>query len=66
MAGEFGARTNHGDLVVADALCHKMMRLLAQPMKKVEPPIISFGSLAWRVKFYEERDRELKRKSEWV
>ena len=50
MAGEFGARKNHGDLVVADALCHKMMKILGQPMKKkAEAPVLQFGSLAWRV-----------------
>jgi len=61
MEGEFGAKSNHGDLVVADALCLKMMKLLGQPTtttKKEEPVIINpWGSLAYRVKHHEEQDR---------
>jgi hypothetical protein len=66
MEGKFGARTNHGDLVIADALALKMMRLVALPMKKVEEENIpQFGSMAWRVQYHEELDRQRQSDSEW-
>jgi hypothetical protein len=46
-----GARVNHGDRVVADALLWKMLRSLSIPQEEatiVEPDPIPHGSLLWR------------------
>jgi hypothetical protein len=45
-----GARENHGDRVIADALCWRMMKptVVAMERKKEEEPEHAFGSLGWR------------------
>ncbi len=56
--GEFsGARVNHGDHVIADALACKMAKgKLTQVKKEHKEPVI--GSLAWRRQWQESRRQE--------
>lgn len=56
-----GARVNHGDRVIADALCWKMAKDTATlpPPKEPEFPMFSLG---WRREYHKERER---RKNAW-
>lgn len=50
---------NHGDRVIADALCRKMINQLVRPTKvEKKEETISVLSLAWRRKYHEEKDHE--------
>lgn len=49
-----GARVNHGDRVVADALAWKMCATLGTPQRKEEEKV-AVGSLAWRRKIRDDR-----------
>lgn len=61
-----GARVNHGDRVIADALCWKMCResgtggpnARVKPKGPAEPPLLS---LAWRRQYGENKRREQER-----
>ncbi len=53
-----GARINHGDRVVADALAWKEAKRLQEPVIRKEKEQIPYGSLLWRRKLREEQDRE--------
>lgn len=58
-----GARVNHGDRVMADALCWKMMRQLSIPgeqAKIAEPERVPIWSLAWR-----RMKRQQAKRDEW-
>ena len=55
-----GARENHGDIVIADALSHmlgKDLRITAETVKL--PTAAPYGSFAWRMQYHERREREL-------
>lgn len=53
-----GAGENHGDRVIADALCHRGLRECKE-QQVVEEPKVPVGSLAWRRQLRkEERERE--------
>lgn len=43
-----GAKSNHGDRVMASALCNKILKEISAPEAKKGDPIILPGSLAWR------------------
>lgn len=47
-----GARDNHGDQTIADALCLKMLLKLGISERKKEIETAPFGSLAWRTKLH--------------
>ncbi len=53
-----GARVNHGDMVIADALDCRMLKRLAVPeaKKKVDEPALL--SLQWRREYHAARDRK--------
>jgi len=55
-----GARTAHGDEVIADALCDLCLSERAYEKKSEQPEILE-GSLAWRIR---ERQREQKKRTE--
>ncbi len=48
-----GARSNHGDRVIADALAYRGLSERAKKPKKSDKPEIPIGSLAWRQKLRE-------------
>ncbi len=55
-----GARANHGDRVIADALAWKMAMMRDVQKKKEEVVEVEVGSLAWRRLLAESRNREEK------
>jgi len=52
-----GARENHGDIVIADALAAKMVRELGAAPRPEARPAVRVGSLMWRRQQYEARVR---------
>lgn len=53
-----GARDNHGDRVIADALCWKMLQLIGLGhRKKEEARQVAVGSLQWRRDIAERREK---------
>jgi len=59
LEGDYGARVNHGDLVVMDALCWMCMKLQGKPDRVIEnpkPPLLT--SLAGRIALHEALERE--------
>ena len=58
-----GSKTNHGDRVIASALCNWIMRQIKGGVRK-EEKIVPVGSLAWRMKMAAAEDA--KRRTELV
>ena len=52
-----GARANHGDRVIADALAWMLARKYAQSARPDDPDEVVPGSLAWRRNLVEDRKR---------
>ena len=52
-----GARANHGDRVIADALACWVLNEKAVAPAREEKPVAQYGSLAWRTKVVEEEER---------
>ncbi len=53
-----GARVNHGDRVIADALAWKLAKGLGKPSRKRLENEIRVGTLAWRRAIHENRARQ--------
>ncbi len=52
-----GARANHGDRVIADALAWKECRKLMEPVTRKEKQEVPYGSLAWRRQLRERQEQ---------
>jgi hypothetical protein len=60
-----GARMNHGDRVIADALCAKMVRTRAVRREHTKPEDkVPLLSLEWRREYHKRRDRD--NREEWA
>ena len=57
-ADSSGARQNHGDMVIADALAWRMARHIWQGIRKAEAETIPVGSLAWRRQLRDTKKRK--------
>lgn len=53
-----GARVNHGDLVIADALAWKMMREVYREVEAEQESVLLPNTLAWRMKKHDTERRE--------
>lgn len=51
-----GARVNHGDLVIADSLCWRLLRAMGKVGKKKEETEVKYGSLAWRRELHRQKE----------
>ncbi|MCP4899995.1 MAG: hypothetical protein GY906_23755 [bacterium] len=56
-----GAKSNHGDRVMADALAWKGMKRRRTKLKMPSKPSVPVGSLAWRMKMREKMKRKSNR-----
>lgn len=56
-----GARENHGDIVIADALSYKLGKSYrVDTLTEKAPTTPAYGSYAWRIEFHEKKEREKK------